>query len=111
MRKVLITVLLEISDHDGYCSGEECEYESKQIVHLCDVPEEYENCEIGTLNKNDLSDEKWSQYWIDYLPEYNDFAVCAGSYYCDLSKDCENAELERHDSKYTILSVEIVDVI
>jgi hypothetical protein len=103
MKKVLITALLEISDHDGYCSGEECEYESKQIVHLCNIPSFYEDYEIGNIN--DLIEHDWLQY----LPELE--LNTHESYYCNLSDECEEAELEKHDYRYTILNVEIVDEI
>jgi hypothetical protein len=102
MRKVLITALLEISDHCGYCSGEECEYKSNQIIHLCDVPEEYEDNEIGKIDN--FSEHNWFQY----LPEQD---INGRSYYCDLSDECNEAGLEKHDYKYTILNVEIVDEI
>jgi hypothetical protein len=37
--KAKITARLETYDHDGYCSGEECEYECKIIEQIVDVPE------------------------------------------------------------------------
>lgn len=38
--KVLLIVQLEISDHDGYCSGEECVYKSKNIRYIRKIPNE-----------------------------------------------------------------------
>lgn len=113
MLKILITALLEISDHDGYCSGNECEYTLRKIVHLCDVPEEYQDYEVGKLEKEEekeeWSDKEWSEYWIHYLPEQE--VNTHESYYCELNPGCESVGLERHDYRYTILNVEIVDVV
>ncbi len=99
MKRVSITALLEISDHDGYCSGEECDYTSRQIVHLCDIPKGVQK---------DCTDETLNQYdWTQCLPQHelND----GGSGYCDNSAECEDAGLSRHDYKYTILKVEFVE--
>ena len=103
MKKILIAALLETSDHDGYCSGGDCEYESRKIVHLCDIPEKYADSEIGVIRKS--KSDNWDQYLPE--PELN----FSGSYYCHLSDKCKEARLGPHAYKYTILKVEIVDVI
>lgn len=36
MNKIKITAYLETSDHDGYCSGNECEYKKTIIEHTFD---------------------------------------------------------------------------
>ena len=46
-----ITALLETSDHDGYCSGEECEYKIDEVVKIINVPTEYKNHPIGFVKK------------------------------------------------------------
>lgn len=107
MKKISIKALLETSDHDGYCSGDECEYKSKIIIKLCDIPVEYENHPLGMINQENFSDDEWSNYWSKYLPcpDLN----TSESYYCDLSSKCSSIGLGRHDHKYTILQVKIVD--
>lgn len=98
--KAKITARLETSDHDGYCSGEECEYECKIIEHIVNAPEQYKNYKCGKIADT-------SKYnWINLLepPELNN-----GSCYCDLSPECEENNLGVHDYRYTIISVELVD--
>lgn len=103
MKQILITALLEISDHDGYCSGDECEYTSRQIIHLCEIPEQYLNEEIGKIV--DYEEDDWLKYLPD--PELN----TSESGYCELSEESESAGLSIHDYRYTIISIEIVDSI
>ena len=93
MLKVQITVKLEISDHDGYCSGDESEY--KFII------KKY----IRKVKSTDISHYNDS-FWINLLPEpkinYN------GSYYCDISKKSKEHKLDRHEYRYTIINVKIL---
>ena len=89
--KVKITAKLEISDHDGYCSGGECEYTHNIEDYIIDIPdEEY----YDGIN------------WIIFLPtpKINNY----GSYYCDNSNKSVEVNLDRHDFRYTIIKVVIL---
>jgi hypothetical protein len=91
MSKVKITVKLEISDHDGYCSGSESEYTyviKKYIRH------------IKTSNISQYNDS----FWINLLPEPK--INYWGSFYCDLSEDSKKHKLGKHEYRYTIKKVE-----
>ena len=88
--KLKIISKLETSDHDGYCSGGECEYECKIVENIVDVPEKYKSNPKGILYKYDECDniqdnDNDNEYdWEKLLPkpEIND----SGSYYCKLSR-------------------------
>jgi hypothetical protein len=98
--KAKITAKLETSDHDGYCSGNECEYESFIVEKKVNIPQEYKNHEVGKIiNINEYE-------WENFLdpPVLNDY----GSHYCELSCKCEECGVERHDYKFTIITVEII---
>lgn len=60
MTKVKIIAKLETSDHDEYCSGEECEYKVKIVSHVIELPDKYKNYPTGKLNILDEND------WINY---------------------------------------------
>ena len=98
--KVKIISKLETSDHDGYCSGGECEYEVKVVETITDLPTQYKSYSKGKLNNFNNFD------WVELLPEpyLND-----GSNYCDINEECEAHGLGKHDYRYTILSVQIID--
>jgi hypothetical protein len=101
--KAKITTQLETSDHDGYCSGEDCEYEVQTHSYIVDLPDQFKNYSEGKLNNFD----KYNFEWDLLLPEpklNND-----GSFYCNLSKESETHGLNRHDYRYTIISIEIID--
>ena len=100
MLKARITATLETSEHDGYCSGEECEYNVRTITYDMVAPIEYKSYPEGKLSNLDEYDIDW----IDLLPEpvLND-----GSCYCSLPKECIDHDLSKHDYRYTILYVEL----
>lgn len=99
--KAKITARLETSDHDGYCSGDECQYECKIIEQIVDVPNQYKNSKPGKID--DIEEYNWYKFLQE--PELNYYK----SYYCNLSPESEEAELDRHDYKYTIICVELGD--
>ncbi len=91
--KVKITAKLEISDHDGWCSDGECEYSystKKYTIHFPDY--KY------------LGDQT---NWCLYLPqpELNMW----GSGYCDVSNESVKHDLSKHEYRYTIIKVDIID--
>lgn len=103
MKKAKIRAKLEISDHDGYCSGEECEYEIKNVSHIVDLPDQYKSYPEGKIKNIDEFTIDWKKLLPE--PELNNH----GSYYCRVSNECEAHGLEQHDYKYTIQSIEIVN--
>ena len=111
MRKARVNVLLEMSDHDGYCSDNECEYWSKEKEIVIEVPDEYEDEPLGFIEE--IDQEKWNkilpypeeEYETNY-PEAHRYAL---SGYCDNDPESEEKGLGKHDYRYTIHSVEIFD--
>jgi len=96
--KVTITAILATSDHDGYCSGSECEYKTERMEFIIQVPNEM----------NDKISEEHYNDWTKYLPTHN-LSEGGGSNYCDLSNECVENGLYKHEYKYTIISIEFVD--
>ncbi len=88
MKKFKVKAKLEISDHDGWCSDNECNYNSFIKKYIIYAPADYKY-----NNKNDL---------ITLLPVPD---INYGSDYCDLNNNCKKNNLERHEYKYTILKV------
>ena len=90
---IAITFKEEVSDHDGYCSGGECDLSTRIYTRVVAV----DASEIT----NDL------HYYIIYA----NAVICNddGSYYCDLGEDAKKAGLEKHDYRVTVLAVKLVD--
>ncbi len=84
----MILAKLEISDHDGYCSGNECVYKSKNKKYIRTIPEDKVNKPIN------------DPYWIELLQCSN--INNTGSYNCKLSRQCIERNLGFHEYKYTI---------
>ena len=103
--KAKIIVQLETSDHDGYCSGEECEYSTETMVKIIDVPNQF----AGSILYGKIPDSQINKHnWIyHYLPEPQ--LNHSGSSYCNNSADAKINGLYKHDFKYTILSIEIFE--
>lgn len=92
---------LEISDHDGYCSDAECEYTCQnltEIVPIHKLPKDLQELN-GRIRNFDFPNFNW--YAI--LPEPN--INYSGSNYCE--NYTEDAEIDRHSYRITILSVTI----
>ena len=89
-----ITFKEEVSDHDGYCSGGECDLSTRIYNKIVEV-------DVNEIT-NDL------QYYIKYSDDViiND----NGSYYCDLGDDAKIAGLGPHDYRITVLKVNLVDI-
>lgn len=94
--KVKIVYELEISDHDGYCSGNECEYTKECKEYIVEIPDD-ENIDLLDLHGfNDL-------YWKDLLPRVN--IDTWGSGYCDSSKECYENNMDKHSYRYRIVHI------
>ncbi len=104
----LIKVLLETSDHDGYCSDNECNYlvlEQEHIIYNVSVPNDLPDGEILDYNNEQ------EQYFLSLLPKLNLFDSSDKTYksgYCNLSSKCKNNNLSNHDYRYNIKSVFII---
>ena len=90
---IQITFKEEVSDHDGYCSGGECELTTriyKKVIHV----------DVGEIANR-----------LEYFTKYADEVICNedGSYYCDVSDDAKTAGLQQHDHRVTVLNVELVN--
>ena len=104
--KAKIIAKLETSDHDGYCSDAECEYKIETKTYIVDLPEKYNIYTKDKLNFYNKNDE---DEFIKLLPvpELNYYE----SQFCDLSEECSQHNLKRHDYKYTIIDIEILFIL
>lgn len=105
LRRVRLTLLIETSDHDGYCSGDECEYTQTKVRVLVPVPDEFQDSAVGTQL------ECWLDYWDSYREDYQtQTPVNAGySHYCLNSKESVAHDLERHECRVRVGEAVIVD--
>lgn len=95
--KIKIKARLEISDHDGYCSGSECEYKTEIITQIVELSQKkYESC-LSEIDTN---------VWTQFLD--TPFIHSRGSYYCENSLESIDQGIDKHDFKYTILSVKTI---
>ncbi len=99
MKKIQINAKLYKSDHNGYCSDNECELELSIVNYIIDIPREYINYPEGDILEID------QDYWIKFLPEQK--INSSGSYYCINSTSSICNGLGIHDYKYIINSVKI----
>ncbi len=109
-RHYLIKVLLETSDHDGYCSDNDCIYsavEQEHIINNVSVPDDLPDGELL-----DYDDEQ-EQYFLSLLPklslwESNTNSKAWKSGYCYLSPKSKKNNLSNHEYRYNIKSVFII---
>ena len=117
MFKIKIKYSLEISDHDGYCSGQECEYQLQKIKKTFYVSEGQNNYEKiekyfslepeGTLK---VLFENEKHYFLKNEDFYNYLEKpCIGgqSYYCTLSEECQKAGIGHHEYKFSDVKITI----
>ena len=89
-----ITFKEEVSDHDGYCSGGECDLSTRIYNKIVEV-------DVNEIN-NDF------RYYIKYADDVN--INDDGSYYCDLGDGAKSAGLGPHDYRITVLKVKLVNI-
>ena len=94
-----ITAQLEMNDHDGYCSSDECEYTRKTVKATIVVPGQYRTHPVGKIANT--REYKWANHL--QVPEVN----VEGSGYCRFVKP--EGGLDQHEYRYTIKKVEIVE--
>ena len=90
-----ITFKEEVSDHDGYCSGGECDLSTRIYNKIVEV------------NVNEITNDL--QYYIKYADEVI-IDDEGSSYYCDLGDDAKSAGLGPHDYRITVLKVKLVEM-
>lgn len=88
---------IDNNEDDGYCSGEECNYENKMTVTYAKVPVEFEDFEMDV----EMKDENFD--WKMLLPKPTQ---SNGSGYCDKTENMY--DLDVHETRYTIISVKKV---
>lgn len=94
--KVQLTDQIEVSDHDGYCSGNEYEYTKELVIKNVVVPDQ-----------TDIFSEtfKWDIYLTDLIPILNNNT----SDYCCADPDATKQGLGQHDYKMTVTNVTVVE--
>ena len=96
---------LYISDHSGYCSGEECDLYVEDVDILVDVPE----CHLQEAQTTGSVPLHPKRVWRDLLPPpEKDDSVGYKSGYCSLSERARNKGLGLHDYRYRVKNVELV---
>ena len=92
--KIVITAQLETSNHDGYCSGDECEYESRIVNEIVDI------WDTGVVSLHEIPHSDL----ISLLPKprVDDEQQ---SMYCERSPEVREHGLDVHDYRYTIIAV------
>ena len=92
-KRILITFKEEISDHDGYCSGNENEYTER--IYTKEV--------LDTELDPDLD---------SYLCYADSCAYISNrhrqSYYCKMTNEACQADLGPHDYRITVLKAEVI---
>jgi hypothetical protein len=102
-RKYKVKVRHDKSDHDGYCSDDECaldtfekEYDISLEPHENEQKEKY----IGKVGESYILNVY--QGWPSKIPIT---VGCGGSGECSLSSECKELGLTCHDEKVTILKI------
>ena len=98
---VKVVATLYVSDHDGYCSGGECDLSEECVSAVVDVPKCYlqQAAASGTVPLHPV------KVWEALLPK---LTLNEGSYYCDLSARCVAKDLGQHDYRYEVQAVEVI---
>ena len=110
-----ITLIINVheakSDHDGYCSGEECVYTceedyTEELVNVYhDIPnsgilrELYERTDTN-INKLDMVKELFADR-INTIEQSTDVNL-RGSYFCTLSEESKELGFGRHEGVITV---------
>jgi hypothetical protein len=97
MKIALIEITVDVSDHDGYCSGNTCELRRETIRFYVDDKKVIELIETNQLDDGYIPN-KYERYLTSNLLHTN------GSYYCEQDEDSVQAGLGVHD--YKIVKVE-----
>jgi hypothetical protein len=101
--QVELSVKIEISDHDGYCSGNECDYIVKTERKVVNVPDTYKDLKVKV--GDEITEHDWTKETEDLIPQLN----ITESYYCNNSEKSIENGLMIHDYRMTVLSAIIID--
>jgi len=102
--KVSLTCKVEKSDHDGYCSGDECEYSVENITQIVNYPSK------GDLKIGDKIDPELIS-GSEYLNSFEPCLNYSGSRFCDNSVESNKNGLELHDFKITVIKATVIDFV
>ena len=111
-KNVDLQVQFSIADHGGYCSGNECELQEQCTVLTLPVSRLLRAwLDAG----NDIDDYPWMQdsTYADNIKQYakeNINLNTTGSCYCDLSNECAEKGLSRHDWRIAQVCANLVRV-
>jgi hypothetical protein len=100
-----ITAKLEMNNHDGYCSGDECKYTKKIVKANIVVPDEFKDFPVGRCDIRKRGCGKIEYKWANHLPLPD--VNYSGSEYCECHKP--EGGVGKHEYRYTIKKVEIVE--
>lgn len=96
-RNFRIAAMLETSDHGGYCSGEECEYDAIQGDYEVQIRAEDIPAAAAEGQQHLAAFER-------FLPTPMIGNDSAQSHWCDISCRCTKAGLGKHEYRFTVLS-------
>jgi len=93
---IQLTCKIEKSDHEGYCSDAECEYEQYNQTETLEIPDDFQFNSIMTY--------EWSD---KQLEKFDPKVYKEGSFYCSISPESIEHGLGYHDFKITPISITI----
>ena len=93
-QKVIIYYTLELSDHDSYCSGNECEYSIKNKIFEVDI-------ENPVIDRDDEGLIKNQDDFIRLIPKPS-MGHPMNSHCCRLSEESVAHNLGRHEYRITV---------
>ena len=98
--KVQVKVIIEVNDHDGYCSDGENEYKSNEYIEDVVIPEHFQHF----ILENRIDDFSWELVLGHLIPKLNNW----GSGYCNIGWG-QKYGLSRHDYRLTVLECKIIE--
>lgn len=107
---VKLEIDFESSDHDGYCSGGECEYTQEGVTRFVPLPECFIDSEIGTVLPT--HDTFWSYLWEKKCCGKNDrglYDIAGGSYSCQMDNNSQDSGLDQHTVRIVVMNAQVVE--
>ncbi len=107
--RITLSCKIEVSDHDGYCSDCDCEYDfylSHISGDLKDLPKKYEKYSIGYI----IKEKEELEEIANFLKAERHLAPSLhldGSGYCNTSKESKENGLFQHDYRITPVLAEL----
>lgn len=94
-QKLKVNYTLEIADHDGYCSGNECQYSQQYLNTIIYIDTDY----VDTYNIDNEDNWYFYEKFLDF-PE-----ILSGSRCCHQSDECYDNNLNCHEVRITINNI------